>query len=487
MKMVPSTPKSPTFERSASKMMAAPIEPAPEACTHHGSSHFKIGTLTYSHRTLFILSFWLLWGDLAFNFFESVFSRFIPIYLKELNASNTLIGLTTGSAAGMVNILFLPTISRWSDRFRSRLGRRIPFLLVATPITAICLILVGFAPEIGKGLGAAGLSRLAAEGTLILAFVSISICAFHFFNMVLCGGFNWLVRDVVPQEVMSRFLAWFRIVGAASGILFLWFVFPHLLTHRREIFLGVGVVYIFAFLLMCLKVKEGSYPLPEQENGRHHYFKHLIETYRRYFEVPLYRNYFIVNFLMIAALNCAGNFIVLYGQQTLAMDMGSMGHIFSWAAIASMLVYFPIGWVCDRLHPLFVTLAGIVAVCTSAILARLFVGNETSYLVYFITFAVPVAIWALGNSAATMKLFPAEQFGQLSSGINIFSTGAMIGGNFLIGLLMDLMHNDYRMAFVWTALLSACAVYPMLQVIRGWHERGGPSHYSPPFCGSEPS
>jgi len=34
--------------------------------------------------------------------------------------------------------------------------------------------------------------------------------------------------------MMWRFLAWFSMVGTISSALFLWFVFPHLMTHRKE-------------------------------------------------------------------------------------------------------------------------------------------------------------------------------------------------------------------------------------------------------------
>ncbi len=71
-------------------------------------TEYKTGSLTYSKKGLLILSLWLLWGDFAFQFFESIFARFMPIFLKELNASNTLIGIMTGSFAGLVNVLFLP-------------------------------------------------------------------------------------------------------------------------------------------------------------------------------------------------------------------------------------------------------------------------------------------------------------------------------------------------------------------------------------------
>ena len=188
------------------------MHPTPDV----GTRLYRTENLTYTLRGLLVLSFWLLWGDFAFNFFESVFGRFLPIYLKDLQASNTLIGVMGGSFAGLVNVLFLPGISRWSDDLRTKLGRRIPLLYVITPLTVGAVVAVGFAPEIGDWLFLHFSMYLPASVTkvgLILGLMCVLTVSFHFFNMVLVNAYNWLIRDVVPLAVMSRFLAWFSIVG----------------------------------------------------------------------------------------------------------------------------------------------------------------------------------------------------------------------------------------------------------------------------------
>lgn len=449
-----------------------------------GPDLYRAGTLSYTKRGLFKLSLWLLWGDFAFYFFESVFGRFLPIYLKDLNASNTLIGIMTGSFAGLVNVMFLPGISRWSDDFRSKIGRRVPFLYVVTPLVVGTLILVGFAPEIGGWLFdhfAVHLPASVTRGGLILGLLSLLVVSFHFFNMVLVNAYNWLIRDVVPLEVMSRFLAWFRIVGTVSSVFFLWFVFPHLLTHRREICLAIGLFYLVAFLLMCRRVKEGDYPPPTPVATRPGVFKTFVVYFRECLQIPLYRQFFLVNLLVIAALNCAGNFTTLFVKETLGVDMGNLGHIFSWTAALSALVCFPIGWLCDRISPMKVALGAIIGLCAGSICAYLAVDGRASYLVYSLAFTVPLLAWTLGSAATAMKLFPSAKFGQFSGALNVFGCGGVIFGNILIGMIMDLFHNHYRMAFLWTVFFSAAAVIPMILVIRGWKKHGGPDNYVAPL------
>ncbi len=448
------------------------------------SRRYTTENLTYTKGGLLVLSFWLLWGDFAFNFFESVFGRFLPLFLKDLQASNTLIGVMTGSFAGLVNVLFLPGISRWSDDLRTSLGRRIPLLYVVTPLTVGAVIAVGFSPEIGSWIFDRFPVRLPAavtKGTFILGLISVLVVSFHFFNMVLVNAYNWLIRDVVPLEVMSRFLAWFSIVGTISGAIFLWFVFPHLMTRRKEIFLAVGIFYLIAFFLMCWKVKEGAYPPPTPVEERPGVFKTFVVYFRECLQIPLYRNFFIVYLLVTAALNCAGNFITLFARETLGLDMGGMGHIFAYTAAISIIFFYPLGWLCDRFSPMHVALGSICVLCLGAILAPIFVQSQNGFLVYSLSFSLPCVAWQLSQRATSMKLFPAGKFGQFSSGLNVFGCGALIVGNILIGVLMDLSHSNYRMAFLWTAVIAASAIFPMILVIRGWKKHGGHDSYAPPL------
>ena len=456
----------------------------PHSANDGAHRQYTTGSLTYTKGGLLFLSFWLLWGDFAFNFFESVFGRFLPIFLKDLEASNTLIGVMTGSFAGLVNVLFLPGISRWCDELRTSIGRRIPLLYVVTPLTVGAVIAVGFSPELGAWIFKRLSGHVPAsvtEGAFILGLISVLVVSFHFFNMVLVNAYNWLIRDVVPLEVMSRFLAWFSIVGTVSGALFLWFVFPHLMTHRKEIFLAVGTFYLLAFFLMCWKVKEGKYPPPTPPENRPGVLKTFVVYFRECLQIPLYRNFFIVCLLMNAALYCAGNFITLFASETLGLDMGGMGHIFAWTAGITLVFVYPLGWLCDRFSPMHVALCAISGLCVGAMLASVFVRSQNGFLAYSLAFSLPTVAWGLSQRATSMKLFPAQKFGQFSGGLNVFGCGALIVGNLLIGVLMDLTHSNYRMAFLWTAGITASAFFPMVLVIRGWKQHGGHDNYVAPL------
>jgi maltose/moltooligosaccharide transporter len=444
---------------------------------------YRVGTLRYTLRGLLVLSLWLLWGDFAFTFFESIFAPFIPLYLKDLHASNTLIGVMTGSIAGFVNIFFLPNISQASDRYRSRFGRRIPFLFVVAPLTVIALTAIGFVPEIAGWVQDRILVHVLpalSPNAVVLTILCVFVVCYHFFNMVLVNAYIWLQKDVVPLETMARFMGWFRIVSTASSCVFLWFVFPYVLTYRKEVFLGAGVFYVVAFLLMCLNVKEGEYPPPPEKKA-----PGLLKSFAGYFRqcltLPIYRNFFIAWVLTVAASVCAQPFSVLFVNHTLNLDLNSMGKIFAWGSGITALTYLPLGWVCDKFNSLRVAIVAMTGLTATSVLGGLLIHGQESYIIFYMLGIVPSVAWSIGSMAASMNLFPEEMFGEFSAGLNVFGCGGLIFGNYLMGKFIDLANGNYRITFFWSAALFGLALFPLSLVYRDWKKYGGVRNYRAPL------
>src|SRR5688572_21606966 len=108
--------------------------------------------LVYTKAGLVGMFFWMLWGDFCFTLMESTIPRLLPLTLKDLGASNRTIGLLVGSIPGVLNMVITPVVSYRSDRYRSRWGRRIPYLLWPSPFIALFLVITGYATDIGHAL-----------------------------------------------------------------------------------------------------------------------------------------------------------------------------------------------------------------------------------------------------------------------------------------------------------------------------------------------
>ncbi|MES2310162.1 MAG: MFS transporter [Verrucomicrobiota bacterium] len=435
----------------------------------HNTSDKGVNSLHYSKKELTVLFSWLLWGDFAFVFFENVFGKLLPLFLKELQVSNFMIGMLSGSTVGLVNVFFLPNISQWSDSFRGRWGRRIPFLFWATPLTALSVILVGYAPETGSWIHLHFVlpffPKITVEN-IIVGQLCLWVLAFNFFNMILVNSFNWLVCDVVPPYIIARFLSWFRVIGTASTCLFMWYIFPYILTYRKEVCLGVGVFYTIAFWLMCLKVKEGEYPPVLSKGDNSGFLKSFGMYFKECLKEPIHRNFFIANTMMSAATGSAGAFILLFSKETLNLSMDDLGKAFAYGAVGSTILFFIVGWICDKISPLLVSIFGVVAYAATMLGAYFWIHGKTAWIVYSVLGTVPSVAWVIGSVTAGMRIFPREKYGQFSAGLNVFGCGGLIFFNFLSGKFMDLSESNYRLIFLWSFLFFVLAAFYLWKVYR---------------------
>ena len=300
--------------------------------------------------------------------------------------------------------------------------------------------------------------------------------------MVLVNIYNCLLRDVVPPELMARFLALFRVVGTVGTFVFSWYLFPHVLEHRQIVCAGLGFTYLAAFLLMCWRVKEGEYPPPPVEKKTGNYFRTFATYFREALSVPIYRNYLLMYAMVTTASTSAGSFVTLFARNTIHLTMDDIGKVLAWAALGSAITYVPMGYLCDRIGAMRVAMISLVSLAVAWALGFFVAHDRTTWLVYSVIVAmVPSVGWNLGFNALTMQLFPAEKFGQLSSSLNVFGYGSIIAGNYLAGWFIDVVASDYRMIFVWSFSWFVLAIVPMALVYRDWKRFGGPHHYVPPL------
>src|SRR4051812_20589209 len=105
------------------------IEPVPaETIDTSVPDRFRVGTLVYTKLGLVTLFLWLIWGDFCFTLMSFIKPNLLPLMMRDIGASNQSIALMTVSIPSLMTMLILPFIAFKSDRYRSRWGRRIPFL-----------------------------------------------------------------------------------------------------------------------------------------------------------------------------------------------------------------------------------------------------------------------------------------------------------------------------------------------------------------------
>ncbi len=448
---------------------------------------WRVGSLVYTRAALFNVFFWMLWGDFCLTVMEAVIPRLVPLQLKSLGARDALIGLLVGSIPAGMNFFMNPIISTRSDRHRGRLGRRMPYLLWPTPALAVCLILVGFSPGFAQAIHAhvGSIANHFSETQLAIGLIGIFTVCFTFFNLFITSVYYYLFVDVIPQPVMGKFTCLFRVVGSLGTIVFNRWILGYSERYSGVIYVGTGVLYLTAFLLLVWRVREGSYPPPEalspRGNGGNARWFGAIRTYlRECFSMPFYLKLFSINALFWCAWGPFHTFVIFYAQNNLGMSRDDFGKVIAWGTTLSIPLFFALGPIVDRFHPLRVVLAGFVTMLAAALCSFFFVHGQTSFLIFMIAYTVASSVYWGGNASLMPRLLPRERYGQFCSANAMFAACAMVAAPFCAGLLLDAM-KDYRWIFLWSATFAAGGAVTVLLVIRHWKALGGDKAYVPPL------
>jgi GPH family glycoside/pentoside/hexuronide:cation symporter len=111
--------------------------------------------------------------------------------------------------ARLIEALDDPLIGWWSDRTRSRWGRRIPFVVLATPFYAVFFVLIWLPPVAGDSVA-----------NVIYLFVMLE--AFHLFSTLSGGPFESLLPEIAASSRdRVSVVAWqvfFGTLGAALAL-----------------------------------------------------------------------------------------------------------------------------------------------------------------------------------------------------------------------------------------------------------------------------
>jgi MFS family permease len=447
-----------------------------------GKKLWRVGTLTYTTAGLFILFGWLLWGDFAWYMKERAIQPMSQILFKQFKASDLVLGLMVTSLPAALGMLIGPIISVRSDNHRGRWGRRIPYLLIPTPIAAGAMVMMGFTPELADLLHGA-LGSLAPDPITCRLLVFSGLWTFfEIFTVIANAVFTGLINDVVPQAVIGRFFGLFRIVGLGAGIIFNSFIIGHAEENYKVIFLALGALYGVGFTIMCLMVKEGEYPPPVQrEKGT--FRSRMIDPIKTYIQECSAHRFYLWLFLAVMAGNAAflpiNSFDVPY-VKSIGMSMERYGELRSITYAISITLAFVIGWLADKFHPLRVGLVALGIYSLIALWAGLFATGVSSFSVAYVAHGVISGIFFTGTASLFPRLFPRAKFAQFASAAGIILAMGFICVPPVVGKVLDLSDHAYHYTFVIGGSVAAAGFVLFFVVYRQFVALGGSRNYTPP-------
>jgi len=133
----------------------------------------------------YLTTFLIGLGFFTMGLMDPLYDTYVPIFLQKYVSSKALIG-TIMTLDNMLAILLIPVFSAISDRTHTRIGRRMPFIVICLPVTAVAFGLIPIAALIGLWL------------LIALVFV------LNLFKQAVRGPVVALMPDMIPGELRSE-------------------------------------------------------------------------------------------------------------------------------------------------------------------------------------------------------------------------------------------------------------------------------------------
>ena len=94
----------------------------------------------------YVQIWWIGFGFLGVMLTFTLYNAFVPLMYEQFLSSRVQIGLLMGTD-NLIGLLLIPFIGAWSDRVTGKLGRRLPFIVVAVPVAALTFAGIPFAAQ----------------------------------------------------------------------------------------------------------------------------------------------------------------------------------------------------------------------------------------------------------------------------------------------------------------------------------------------------
>ncbi|GHT67513.1 MFS transporter [Spirochaetia bacterium] len=341
------------------------------------------------------LTFLIGFGFFTMGLLDPLYDTYIPLFLRRYISSNAAVGAIM-TVDNILQLFLISFVSIWSDRTRTRIGRRMPFIIVMLPISAILFSL--FPPMAGSSLLALG----------------VIIFLFNIFKTSVRGPVVALMPDTIPGDYRSEANGVINTmggVGTVAGTL----VLARLFDVRESLPFNItSIAIIVAVLVLLIFVKE---KLPEKNEAEEEKVP-VLKSIKQVFTSEDFSvaRILIALFFWFTGFQGAIPFLGLYLVESMGVSGGNAALAQGVVGIASVLMAVPAGYLAHR--------AGrrryirINLVCMAVIL-----------------FLIPVA----GHVGNSMGISP-------DGALKLFLTLMFFFGGFYIGVIVNSFPMLWQMA-----------------------------------------
>ena len=395
---------------------------------------------------LSICSFWQLYDSI------------VPLILKNTFAVSDTVSGVVMAMDNVLAIFLLPLFGALSDRTSTRLGRRMPFILIGTGCAVAAMMLIPVADHY----------RMLTLFVVALGFTLLSMGLYRSPAVA-------LMPDVTPKPLRSRANAIINLMGAVGGVITLGLI--RILVPAGNapdyipLFACVAAIMVISVVLLVCTVRENqaAAEAAAQNNEEPAAFTASDAPAKKARLAPDVRRSMIFLLASVAfwfmGYNAVTTAFSRYAQIQWGMEGGGFANCLMVATVAAVASYIPVGWIATRFGRKKTILAGValLALCFGA--GALVTAYHPAINIMFALVGVAWAFINVNSYPMVVEMGHGSDVGRFTGFYYTFSMAAQIITPILSGVLLD--HVGYGTLFPYAAACVVISFFTMTQVRHG--------------------
>lgn len=409
--------------------------------------------MKFNYRDTILLGF----GFLGVSVLSALYNSYVPNFLESrFGLPTNIIGIFM-ALDNMAALFIQPPVGAWSDRIRTSIGRRMPFLLIGAPVS----------------VAAFGLIPVASILPFFVACTSSFFLAMAFWRTPVIA----LMPDITPSKYRSQANGVINFLGGIGGILaFLGGGTLYKINPALPFWVGSGVV-IVAGLLVFLFIKEPTDYQQEEKQPA------MIESLREVLndeDKSLLRILSAI-FFWFLGFSAIEAFFTLYAKNHLGIAVEDGSRLLGHLSLFFVLFALPSGFIGARLGRRVTIMAGIFAlgllilgmyfspitVLTTVITRLPILGDVLGVSIFLMLAGIAWASININALPMVVDMTTAARVGTFTGLYYLFSTLSAIAGPISNGSLIRLAGNDYNILMLFAPFSLLVAFLIMIGVKRG--------------------
>ena len=411
---------------------------------------------------------------LAICAFWQMYNNVIPLILTNTFHMNESLSGAIMAADNVLALFLLPLFGSLSDKCKSPMGRRKPFILAGTVLSVLLMLLVPVLDNRYFSYPSRGLSMIfvCVLGLLLIAMGTYRSPAVA------------LMPDLTPKPFRSRANAVINLMGALGGIIYL-ILASILYSESRTkglahvnylpLFLIVAAIMVLSLLIVLFTINEPALRLQVENYEKDHPEQETApagDDGSRTLPPAVKRS---LIFLLISvslwfiSYNAVETWFTTYAQRMWGMSLGSASLCLTIATGGAILSYIPIGQAAARFGRRRVIIAGIIllASCFFVLFIYTLLSGSFHPVLYLLLLLIGLAWAAINVNSLPMvlEMCSGAEIGRFTGLYYTFSMAAQIVTPVAAGTLMNRI--GYTSLFIYSTLFAGMAFLTMSQVKHG--------------------